>query len=130
MSFRKQSSYSTNNPKELERQLIALEDAVAKSIEALEARPFFRGVQTLRGDAQVRPGYLVRCDVQGAAMTLTLATPRLEEAGFPIVVWKIGLNTLTVASPVLIGSSASIALSSTTSGYFFSTDGTTYRREF
>ena len=60
MTFRKQSSYSTDNPKELERQLIALEDAVAASLDALEARPFFRGVQTFRGSAQVRPGYLCR----------------------------------------------------------------------
>lgn len=141
MIFAKQTKFRTDDPKELERQLIALENAVASAFAQLQEETYPRGkVVRVNGGETVNAligGYYL-CDTQSGNITLLLEKPKLgKHANTFLAVEKThpanSLKLVPIDSGISSGgtgySATGISLT-TANAYKIFCNGENYRREF
>lgn len=133
-TFRKQGRYNTEDPQELKRQLVALENAVESALKALEMATHRRGpvVHVHSGETvNALVGGYYKCDTSLGDITLILERPTQDIANTFLVVEKTSSSNDVHLFPVdaLIDDAQSISLT-TKSAYDVFCNGESYRREF
>lgn len=136
MIFRKQRQFRTEDPKELARQLVALEESVDQAFRELQAETYPRGkVYQVRaedsGNVIALIGSYYECDTSRGSITLKLETPRPEHRNTFLIVEKTVASGTVTLLPIdsQINSSTQISVTSA-NAYRISCNGVGYRREF